>query len=148
MWSEVKFGMETFLDMTYGGVNFTGPGNNGGSHCRDHVTNEHRVVETIIGLAVSLGSGLIGLNWPFSQASLKNNNNNNDVMHQGQRKQRYSYSVGRVLLLVVHTFVFGIEVGFKFASRSLIFLLNPCHVSTWSDSIKSCSDCKLNQPFS
>ena len=60
MWAEVKEGMTLFLDWTYGGVNFTGPGNNGGEHCRDHVSDEHRVVETVIGIIFSIVSGLIG----------------------------------------------------------------------------------------
>ena len=60
MLEEVKDGLTLFLDWTYGGVNFTGPGNNGGEHCRDHVSDEHRVVETVIGLVFSLVSGLIG----------------------------------------------------------------------------------------
>ncbi|CAH8451876.1 unnamed protein product [Schistosoma turkestanicum] len=34
------------------------------------------------------------------------------------------------LLLVLHTFVFGIEIGFKLATSTFIWILNPCHVIT------------------
>ena len=128
MMEEVNSGMTLFLDWTYGGVNFSGPGNNGGEHCRDHVTNEHRVVETVIGLIFSFVSALIGYRLHLAHnIRNKNNNNNNVIVNSG----RCCYSFGRIFLLMIHSFVFGVEVGFKFSSRQLIFLLNPCHVVTW-----------------
>jgi hypothetical protein len=127
MLSEIKSGVTMFLDWSYGGVNFTGPGNNGGAHCRDHVTDEHRVVETIIGLVFSVVSAFIGYRLHLGNGGKNNNNNNVSRSKTG----RHSYSLGRIFLLMIHSFVFGIEVGFKFSSRQLIFLLNPCHVVTW-----------------
>lgn len=41
-----------------------------------------------------------------------------------------SYLVGKQVLLVLMTFVLGLELGFKFASRTVIYLLNPCHITT------------------
>lgn len=38
--------------------------------------------------------------------------------------------VGKQVLLVLMTFVLGLELGFKFASRTVIYLLNPCHITT------------------
>ncbi|XP_063695554.1 transmembrane protein 164 [Culicoides brevitarsis] len=38
--------------------------------------------------------------------------------------------VGQQILLVVMTLTLGIELGFKFASRSVIYILNPCHIIT------------------
>lgn len=38
--------------------------------------------------------------------------------------------VGKQVLLVLMTFVLGLELGFKFSSRTVIFLLNPCHITT------------------
>jgi len=35
-----------------------------------------------------------------------------------------------MILLVSLSFCFGIEVGYKFASKQLIWLLNPCHVTS------------------
>lgn len=37
---------------------------------------------------------------------------------------------GRKLLLVIVSLVFGMEVAYKFSTRTVIFLLNPCHVIT------------------
>lgn len=40
------------------------------------------------------------------------------------------HSPMRLLLLISMSIIFGIEMGFKLAGRSMIFALNPCHVQT------------------
>ncbi|CAD7089140.1 unnamed protein product [Hermetia illucens] len=37
---------------------------------------------------------------------------------------------GKQLLLVIMTFVLGIEMGFKLSTKTMIFALNPCHITT------------------
>ncbi|VDQ07257.1 unnamed protein product [Trichobilharzia regenti] len=36
----------------------------------------------------------------------------------------------RQIILVIHSFAFGVEMGFKLATRTLIWILNPCHIIT------------------
>lgn len=38
--------------------------------------------------------------------------------------------VVKQILLIVMTFILGLEMGFKLASRSVIYILNPCHITT------------------
>ena len=145
MLDDLETGMTLFLDWTHGGVNFSGPGSNGGLDCRDHLTDEHRVVESVVGIVLTVVSGLIGFRLSKTTGKTNTNNNNDETttaatLSSPARRttttatmattSRSSFSSGRIFLLVLHSFVFGVEVGFKFSSRTLIFLLNPCHVVT------------------
>ena len=102
-------------DVLYGGVDFTLPGN-GGKECAAFLSSKQRVLETVIYelftcfvLWQMLGKVSVPEKLPA---------------------YREGTGIGKRLLLVVHCLIFGIEIGFKFATKQVIFLLNPCHVLT------------------
>lgn len=102
-------------DVLYGGVDFSLPGN-GGKECAAYLSPKQRVVETAVYeiftcfvLWKMLGKVSIPEKLPA---------------------HREGTGSGRRLLLVVHCLIFGIEIGFKFATKQVIFLLHPCHVLT------------------
>ncbi len=112
--------MESLRDSLMGGVNFSDP-HLGGETCRDHVSYSFRLAETIAGLSVLALSLYLSRDcWKTSN----NNNNNNNKAHSPSQAQLW--------LLVLLSFVFGVEVGYKFASRTVIHLLFPCHAVTVS----------------
>ena len=109
-----------FRDWAIGGIDFEVEGN-GGLSCRDHVGFNRRVCETLLGIGLPLCLFL----WNRTQ--------NTEQERPKKSHSRNYYSPLRIALLVSMTFVFGIEVGFKFASKQLIWLFNPCHVTSLID---------------
>lgn len=101
-------------NIIYGGVDFDLPGN-GGQACADFLSVERRIVESIFALAISCALLAFGYH--------------NLVLPQQSKIIRKDRG-GKRLLLIILCLVFGIEIGFKFSTKSLIFLLNPCHVTT------------------
>lgn len=97
----------------YSGVNFDLAGN-GGIECRDFISVKQRVIETVISCAAAgliLYRAITHLTLPKNSILLPD-------------------PVGKRILLVVHCLIFGIELGFKFATKQMIYILNPCHVAT------------------
>lgn len=43
---------------------------------------------------------------------------------------KFEQEKGRMLLLVLLCLVWGMEIGYKFSSRTAIYLLMPCHITT------------------
>ena len=110
-----------WLDWSYGGVDFDLPGN-GGLECRDHVTFSRRIGETIIGVALPFVLYVLHkLTYPPDDVT---------TPQEPTPKAPSNFSPLRLLLLMSLSFIFGIEVGYKFATKQLIFLLNPCHVTS------------------
>lgn len=102
-------------DVLYGGVDFSLPGN-GGKECAAFLSSKQRFVETLV---YELFTCFVF--WKML-----------DKVSIPEKLPAYreGTGVGKRLLLVVHCSVFAIEIGFKFATKQVIFLLNPCHVLT------------------
>ncbi|TRY69406.1 hypothetical protein TCAL_08891, partial [Tigriopus californicus] len=103
-----------------GGVNWHDP-EEGGPECLNHVSEFHRRVEIGIGVVVTLLSLWIGVRTCQGQ---------DQIVHSKRPRGPYSPSGGKMLLLVLFTLIFGIEVGYKFTSGHIIYLLYPCHVNS------------------
>ena len=102
-------------DVLYGGVDFSLPGN-GGWECVEFLTSKQRVIETVVYETFTLF-----VFWKMlGRVSIP----------RELPAYREGTGVGKRLLLVLLCLIFGIEIGFKFATKQVIFLLNPCHVVT------------------
>lgn len=93
----------------------------GGIACKYHVSSQRRATETVMGAAIGLACLAYG--W--------RNRSSSPITRPPLRQQRRRpLRPLRQLLLVVLTFVFGLEICFKFVTRTLIFALYPCHIVT------------------
>ncbi|XP_049822166.1 transmembrane protein 164 isoform X2 [Aethina tumida] len=101
------------MDWAYGGVNKTVP-RNAGPECAQYMNRHWRNVETIFVLILAVY--LFRCSYPkvaLPPATF-------------ERRDR----AGRRVLLVLMSLIWGMEIGYKFSSRTVIYLLNPCHVTT------------------
>ncbi|CAI2724952.1 unnamed protein product [Schistosoma spindalis] len=101
------------LSWTYTGVNTSIEGA-GGQSCINYITTKRRCFESTC-VCITF---LYTLYWSYLKFSVGSPRHSD-----GQTKLRQ-------ILLVLHTFVFGIEIGFKLATSTLIWILNPCHIIT------------------
>ncbi|XP_048400939.1 transmembrane protein 164 isoform X2 [Stegostoma tigrinum] len=128
--SMYRYNVCMLLDWAYGGVDpkFAG---NGGPECAAFLPLRQRWVETIVFVAISLLEMVVAYR-KIRQQEL------------GSVCQEKQYSMGKNLLLVALCLIFGIEVGFKFATKTLIYLLNPCHVVTMLQIfLLACPPCRI-----
>ncbi|XP_046573143.1 transmembrane protein 164-like isoform X1 [Haliotis rubra] len=108
-------GWMALLEWMYEGVDHTLPGN-GGRECVEFLGVSQRIVESSCATLFSLF--VMWLAYPrltlpkISYDDLRDN------------------QIGKRLLLVIMCLTFGIELGFKFATRQFIWVFNPCHVAT------------------
>lgn len=116
-----RYNIYSLLDWVYGGVDPKFEGN-GGPECAGFLTPQQRTIETLIIVLVSLVE--VGV-------ALKKIGTSRDLGVVGKDTPRAKQdSLGKNLLLVALCLTFGVEVGFKFATKTVIYLLNPCHVIT------------------
>ncbi|XP_017778527.1 PREDICTED: transmembrane protein 164 [Nicrophorus vespilloides] len=102
------------MDWAYSGVNTTVP-RNAGPECADYLDPTWRWMESVVVLAGCFATFW----WSFRKISLP-------------RAADYVRTDrgGRRALLVLMSLIWGMEIGYKFSSRTVIYLLNPCHVTT------------------
>eukprot|EP00061_Rhincodon_typus_P008850 g31833.t1 len=112
--------LDNILEAVYGGVDPSISGN-GGEECAAFLPVGQRILETIIMITVSLLQIVLAYrkirgvqeDWTLQTSS-----------------QECEETLGRNLLQAVLCLTFGLEIGFKCATKTLIYLLNPCHVVT------------------
>ncbi|KAG9478473.1 hypothetical protein GDO78_013485 [Eleutherodactylus coqui] len=107
--------MSRYTDWLYGGVD-PGLAGNGGPECAAFLPAAQRLLESLVLLLLSLLevglalSKIVGGELPAVSARPD--------------------TLAKNVLLGALCLTFGVEVGFKFATRTVIYLLNPCHVVT------------------
>ncbi|GAB6021303.1 hypothetical protein CHUAL_003918 [Chamberlinius hualienensis] len=108
------------LKWIYDGVDPSIPGN-GGPDCASYSSMYYRVLEATIVIFISSFYAY----WGWKRIRVKNlyavSKQLVEDVHTQQLKK---------YLLAVMCLLFGCELGFKFASRTVIYILNPCHLVT------------------
>lgn len=116
-----RYNIYSLLDWVYGGVDPKFEGN-GGPECAAFIAPQQRFIETLLIILISLVEIVVALKKITLSKELK-------VVGKDCVKSKED-SLGKNLLLVALCMTFGVEVGFKFATKTVIYLLNPCHVMT------------------
>lgn len=99
----------------YDGVNGSIPRNTG-PECVQYLTAKRHIIESaiIVPLAIVL--------FKYGLSRLPPININYDGTNR--------IAIGKQLLLITMTALLGLEMGFKLCSRTAIFILNPCHITS------------------
>ncbi|KAK6632459.1 hypothetical protein RUM44_007501 [Polyplax serrata] len=102
------------MEWTIGGVNTSST--SGGPMCRNFMSDTWRLKESFLAIVFAIFLVV----WGYMNLTFPKINKHSYHHHQ----------CGKMFLLVFFSIAFGIELGFKFATQTVIYLLNPCHVMT------------------
>ncbi|XP_012262660.2 transmembrane protein 164 [Athalia rosae] len=102
------------LEWAYSGVNSSVP-RNVGPKCAEYLTPTRRVIETLIATILVT----FAISWGLKRITLPKS-----TLYVNQDR------LGKRILLIFMSLILGMEIGFKFSSKTVIYLLNPCHVTT------------------
>lgn len=136
-----------YVDWLYGGVDFNIEGN-GGENCALYLPGWTRLVESGVMIIIAALEIIWGAkNLTFEEDCDEESASSNSSLHPSSNETqadnghvvgtgstvkhtapRNSWPCMKRALLVFLCMVFGIEIGYKFATKSLIYLLNPCHM--------------------
>lgn len=100
----------------YDGVNASIPRNTG-PECAEYLTLHRKLIESVIVVTICVCS----LKWGISNAR---------PIVVPKMPAYNKITTGKQILLIGMTFTLGLELGFKLASRTVIYILNPCHVTS------------------
>jgi len=104
------------FEWTYEGVNHSLAGN-GGRECLEFISTEQKIVETVIFITISV----LVLWYSYPRLTLP------EKLPPGRHEEEQT---SRRVILAIVCLTFGMELGFKFATRQVLWLLNPCHLCT------------------
>ena len=100
------------------GVDINLAGNGGGPECAGYRSSERKVWESVVMLSL----GLFLTVW--SLRIIKKN------LVKKEHSVNYFPSGWKQTWLVAFSLMFGIQIGYKFSTRQLVYLLSPCHMVT------------------
>lgn len=104
----------SLMDWAYGGVNTTVP-RNAGPECAAYMNPTWRKIESTFILVVAIKL----FDWSYKRISI------DQIVYKKREMGNF-----KIVLLIIMCVVWGMEIGYKFSSRTVIYLLNPCHVTT------------------
>lgn len=107
--------MKVHLGWAYDGVNASIPRNTG-PECVNYLSTTRHVTESLI----MIPAAMLVIKYGISKLP--------PLTVDYKAADRIVF--GKQLLLITMTFLLGLEMGFKLCTRTAIYILNPCHVTS------------------